>query len=203
MILLIDNYDSFVYNLARYVSELGFAYQVRRNDAITLTEIETLQPSHLIISPGPCTPLEAGISMEVIRHFANVLPILGVCLGHQAIAQVYGGRIVRAKRPMHGKVSQVWHRQEALFSGLENPLTVARYHSLIVSEENFPPELEVTARCEIGEIMALKHRVYPLVGLQFHPESILTQQGYALMEGFLNNKNAAPLPFIKNSLRLR
>ncbi|HSW71515.1 MAG TPA: aminodeoxychorismate/anthranilate synthase component II [Gammaproteobacteria bacterium] len=185
MILLIDNYDSFVYNLARYVSELGFDYAVYRNDALTLAEIENCKPSHLIISPGPCTPLEAGISMEVIRYFAGLLPILGVCLGHQAIAAVYGGRIVRAKRPMHGKVSAVCHAQQDLFSGLDNPLRVARYHSLVVSEEQFPQELEITARCEIGEIMALKHRQYPLFGLQFHPESILTQQGYELMKHFL------------------
>lgn len=185
MILLIDNYDSFVYNLARYVSELGFESQVRRNDAITVEEIEALQPSHLIISPGPCTPQEAGISLEAIRHFAPSLPILGVCLGHQAIGQVYGGKVTRARRPMHGKVSQIRHTENDLFSGLENPMTVARYHSLIVSEESFPQELLVTARCELGEIMALRHRVYPLFGLQFHPESILTRFGYELLQNFL------------------
>jgi anthranilate synthase/aminodeoxychorismate synthase-like glutamine amidotransferase len=185
MILLIDNYDSFVYNLARYVSELGLKAEVRRNDSLTLSEIERLNPSHLIISPGPCTPLEAGISMEAIRHFAPSLPILGVCLGHQAIGQVYGGLVTRAKRPMHGKVSLIRHTENDLFIGLQNPMTVARYHSLIVSEENFPVELKVTARCEQGEVMALRHRTYPLFGLQFHPESILTPCGYALLENFL------------------
>lgn len=187
MILLIDNYDSFVYNLARYVSELGFDYQVRRNDAITLEEIQTLRPSHLIISPGPCTPTEAGISIEAIRYFAATVPILGVCLGHQAIGQAYGGKVVRAQRPMHGKASLIRHNGQNLFLGLAGPMAVARYHSLIVSEEDFPEELVVTARCEWGEIMALKHRLYPLYGLQFHPESILTPDGGALMRNFLNS----------------
>lgn len=186
MILLIDNYDSFVYNLARYVAELGFDYQVCRNDAITVPEIAVLQPSHLIISPGPCRPTQAGISLEAIRAFAKHLPILGVCLGHQAIGQAYGGSIVRARRPMHGKYSQVSHQEKDLFAGLQNPLRVGRYHSLVVSEEDFPPALEVLARCELGEIMALKHRRYPLFGLQFHPESILTQQGYEIMKNFLS-----------------
>ncbi len=190
MILLIDNYDSFVYNLARYVAELGFEYQVHRNDQLTLAEIETLQPSHLIISPGPLTPTEAGISMAAIKHFAKVLPILGVCLGHQAIGQVYGGQVVRARRPMHGKLSKVRHHEQELFAGLKNPMSAARYHSLVVSEENFPAILEVTARCEIGEIMALKHRTYPLFGLQFHPESILTRDGHALMRNFLSLRSS-------------
>jgi anthranilate synthase/aminodeoxychorismate synthase-like glutamine amidotransferase len=185
MILLIDNYDSFVYNLARYVGELGFAYQVHRNDRIDLQEIAALQPSHMIISPGPCTPTEAGISLAAIRHFSQTLPILGVCLGHQALGRAFGGEIVRARRPMHGKVSRVRHDESQLFSGVENPLTVARYHSLVVSEERFPAELEITARCEIGEVMALRHRRYPLFGLQFHPESILTKQGYQLLKNFL------------------
>lgn len=185
MILLIDNYDSFVYNLARAVSELGFAYQVFRNDAITLAEIEALQPSHLILSPGPCTPTEAGITLAAIQHFAARLPILGVCLGHQALGQAFGGSVVRARRPMHGKAAAIRHDQTHLFCGVENPLTVARYHSLVVSEERFPAVLEVTARCEIGEIMALRHRIYPLYGLQFHPESILTNQGEVLLRNFL------------------
>lgn len=185
MILLIDNYDSFVYNLARYVSELGFTAAVHRNDAITVDEIATIKPSHVIISPGPCTPNEAGISLEVIRYFAPTMPILGVCLGHQAIGQVYGASVVRAKHPMHGKTSLINHHQADLFSGLENPLRVARYHSLMVSEENFPPVLEITARCEWGEVMAMRHREYPVFGVQFHPESILTEGGYQLLQNFL------------------
>lgn len=187
MILIIDNYDSFVYNLARYVNELGFKSIVKRNDAITLDDIESLQPSHIIISPGPRAPEQAGISMSVIERFGNKIPILGVCLGHQAIGQVYGGRVERAKRPMHGKSSLITHNEKGIFSGLENSLSVARYHSLIVSEDNFPEVLEVTARCEIGEIMAVAHRHYPVVGVQFHPESILTQGGYALLRNFLSN----------------
>ncbi len=185
MILLIDNYDSFVYNLARYVNELGFETRVVRNSAISLEEIKALSPSHLIISPGPCTPNEAGISLAAIQEFAETLPILGVCLGHQALGQAFGAKVIRAKRPMHGKASLIEHVQKGVFVGIENPLPVARYHSLIVSEENFPGDLEITARCERGEIMALQHRQYPLVGLQFHPESILTSSGYALLKNFL------------------
>lgn len=185
MILLIDNYDSFVYNLARYVGELGFQRQVRRNDAISCEEIKALNPSHIIISPGPCAPDHAGISMEVIRHFGSSVPILGVCLGHQAIGQVFGGVVTRAKNPMHGKSSLITHDGSGIFSGLNNDLKVARYHSLIVSEENFPSELRVTARCNRGEIMALQHRHYPVYGVQFHPESVLTQCGYDLLGNFL------------------
>jgi anthranilate synthase/aminodeoxychorismate synthase-like glutamine amidotransferase len=185
MILLIDNQDSFVYNLARYVSELGFVQRVVRNNAITLAEITALRPSHLIISPGPCTPDEAGISMKAIEFFGPRLPILGVCLGHQAIGQVYGATIGRAKRPLHGKLSSIQHDQQALFTGLENPLAVARYHSLIVKPENFPQALRVTAYCEQGEIMALRHQEYPVFGVQFHPESILTTSGYALLKNFV------------------
>ncbi|MEO8400375.1 MAG: aminodeoxychorismate/anthranilate synthase component II [Gammaproteobacteria bacterium] len=185
MILLIDNYDSFVYNLARYVSELGFSYQVVRNDAVTLACIQEMKPSHIIISPGPCAPDQAGISMDVIRHFAGKIPILGVCLGHQAIGQVYGGIVQRAKRPMHGKTSLISHAEKDVFSGVENPAKVARYHSLIVSDENFPAELCVTARCEQGEIMALRHRTHLVFGVQFHPESVLTSQGYVMLKNFL------------------
>jgi anthranilate synthase/aminodeoxychorismate synthase-like glutamine amidotransferase len=185
MILLIDNYDSFVYNLARYVSELGFERVVKRNNAITLAEIALMQPSHIIISPGPCAPLQAGISMDVIGEFGPRIPILGVCLGHQAIGQVYGGVVRRAKHPMHGKASLITHAGEALFHGLENPLQVARYHSLIVSEEDLPPTLKVTAQSPEGEIMGLSHRAYPVHGVQFHPESILTQSGHALLKNFL------------------
>ncbi len=185
MILLIDNYDSFVYNLARYVSELGFAYRVVRNDKITLDEIALLDPTHIIISPGPCAPQQAGISLDVIKRFGASKPILGVCLGHQAIGEVYGGMVTRAKRPMHGKSSVITHINQNIFSGLKNPLQVARYHSLIVSEENFPDVLCVSARCEIGEVMALQHREYPVFGVQFHPESVLTEEGYRLIRNFL------------------
>ena len=185
MILLIDNYDSFVYNLARYVEELGYAQKVVRNDKMSLQEIAKLNPSHILISPGPCTPNEAGISMEVIRHFGSTIPILGVCLGHQAIGQVFGGIITQAKNPMHGKASSITHNQNGIFQNLANPQRVARYHSLIISDENFPAELEVTARCEAGEIMAVKHRTHPIVGVQFHPESILTASGYQFLKNFL------------------
>lgn len=185
MILLIDNYDSFVFNLARYVRELDFHCIVKRNDAISIDEINALQPSHIIISPGPCAPDQAGNSLEIIRQFFSSIPILGVCLGHQAIGQAFGAKVERAKRPMHGKKSFITHEQKNIFSNLENPLQVARYHSLIVSENNFPTELEITARCEIGEIMAIKHRQFPVFGVQFHPESILTRQGHELIKQFL------------------
>ncbi len=186
MILLIDNYDSFVFNLARYVSELGYDQMVKRNDSITIDEIQTLKPSHIIISPGPCAPLQAGISMRVIEQLGARIPILGVCLGHQAIGQVYGGKVARAKRPMHGKSSIIKHDEKALFLNVKNPLKVARYHSLIVNDENFPAVLQVTARCEIGEIMALQHREYPVYGVQFHPESVLTEMGHSLLKNFLS-----------------
>lgn len=188
MILLIDNYDSFVYNLARYVGELGFPRQVVRNNAITLDEIEKLSPSHIIISPGPCAPDQAGISLAVIKQFGSSIPILGVCLGHQAIGQAYGGKVVRAKFPMHGKASHIKHDEKTIFEKIENPLRVARYHSLIVSDEIFPDELRVTARCENGEIMALCHREYPVYGVQFHPESVLTASGHTLLQNFLELK---------------
>lgn len=186
MILLIDNYDSFVFNLARYVSELGFSYCVKRNDEVTINEIEIVNPSHIIISPGPCTPLQAGISMNAIAHFGERhVPILGVCLGHQAIGQVYGGSVVRARYPMHGKSSMIYHDESSLFKGLTNPLRVARYHSLIVSDNKLPHVLSVTARCDKGEVMALQHQHLPIVGVQFHPESILTDNGHALLSNFL------------------
>jgi len=192
MILLIDNYDSFVYNLARYVSELQFDCVVKRNDKITLSDIVNMRPSHIIISPGPCTPNEAGISMDVIRAFGKETPILGVCLGHQAIGQVYGGKITQAKNPSHGKSSFITHDQKSLFQHIENPLRVGRYHSLIVSEENFPDVLRVTARCDAGEIMALKHNSYPIYGVQFHPESVLTRFGHELLKNFLLTKTTVP-----------
>lgn len=185
MILLIDNYDSFVFNLARYVGELGFERKVIRNDRIDLEEISRLQPSHIIISPGPCDPNTAGISLAAIKEFGPTIPILGVCLGHQAIGQVYGGKVVRAKKPMHGKTSQIKHNEDGLFYGVTNPLKVARYHSLIVSSDGLPSDLIITAQSDEGEIMGLKHSKYPVYGIQFHPESIITEQGYKLLSNFL------------------
>lgn len=185
MILMIDNYDSFTYNLVQYVGELGEELQVYRNDKITLEEIERLNPDYLMISPGPCTPNEAGISMEAIRHFAGKIPILGVCLGHQSIGQVFGGKVVRAKRLMHGKTSDVFHDGKTIFQGIPSPFTAARYHSLLVEEVSLPDELEVTARTAEGEIMAVRHRDYPIEGVQFHPESIITQHGKQLLKNFL------------------
>ena len=191
MILLIDNYDSFTYNLVQYFGALGQTVVVRRNDAITLDEIAALAPERLVISPGPCTPDEAGISLDAIRHFAGQLPILGVCLGHQALAQVFGGRVIRASRVMHGKTSQIRHSDQGLFSGLRNPLTVTRYHSLIVEAATLPAALEVTAwslpdeRNLVSEIMGVRHRQLPIVGVQFHPESILSEQGMELLANFV------------------
>ncbi|MGE7273381.1 aminodeoxychorismate/anthranilate synthase component II [Brevibacillus panacihumi] len=185
MILMIDNYDSFTYNLVQYVGELGEELQVYRNDKITLEEIERLNPDYLMISPGPCTPNEAGISMDVIRHFAGKIPILGVCLGHQSIGQVFGGKVVRAERLMHGKTSDVFHDGKTIFQGIPSPFTAARYHSLLVEEVSLPDELEVTARTADGEIMAVRHRDYPIEGVQFHPESIITQHGKQLLKNFL------------------
>ena len=191
MILLIDNYDSFTYNLVQYFGALGQTVVVRRNDAITLDEIAALAPERLVISPGPCTPDEAGISLDAIRHFAGQLPILGVCLGHQALAQVFGGRVVRAAKVMHGKTSQIRHDDQGVFSGLRNPLTVTRYHSLIVEAATLPAALDVTAwslpdeRNLVSEIMGVRHRQLPIVGVQFHPESILSEQGMELLANFV------------------
>lgn len=185
MILLIDNYDSFVFNLARYVAELGYPQRVVRNDAIGLEEIAALRPSHIILSPGPCGPMEAGISVAVVRRFGAELPILGVCLGHQCIAVAYGGRVGRARQPMHGRTSPILHRGSGLFRGLPSPLQVTRYHSLIVEEEGLPQALEVTARTFEGEIMALAHRHHPVYGVQFHPEAVLTERGHDLLRNFL------------------
>jgi len=186
MILLIDNYDSFVHNLARYVSELGEQPVVLRHDATTLQEIETLQPSHIIISPGPCTPGEAGISTDVVRRFGPTIPTLGVCLGHQCIGAAYGAGIVRAGRPMHGKASRIHHDGTGLFAGLPNPFPAARYHSLVISRSGLPADLRVTASAEDGEIMAVEHARHPVIGLQFHPESVLTEYGYVLLDRFLH-----------------
>ncbi len=185
MILLIDNYDSFVWNLARYVAELGHQRLVLRNDAVGLGDIAELRPTHIILSPGPCGPTEAGISMRVIEHFGPILPILGVCLGHQCIGAAYGGKVARAQRPMHGKTSTVTHDGSGVFTDLPSPLTVTRYHSLIVLDEDLPVELAVTARSPEGEIMGLRHRRHPVEGVQFHPEAVLTEGGHALLRNFL------------------
>jgi anthranilate synthase/aminodeoxychorismate synthase-like glutamine amidotransferase len=185
MILLIDNYDSFVYNLARYVRELGAEAVVHRHDAVTLDDIDALGPSHIILSPGPCTPSEAGISTDVVRRFGPRLPILGVCLGHQCIGAAYGAGIVRAGRPMHGKASCIEHNGRGIFAGLPNPFRGARYHSLVISRRDLPADLHVTASAPDGEIMAVEHAHHPVVGLQFHPESVLTEHGYRLIDRFL------------------
>ncbi|WP_422392930.1 Aminodeoxychorismate/anthranilate synthase component 2 [Moorella thermoacetica] len=185
MLLMIDNYDSFTYNLVQYFLELGQEVVVRRNDAITLEEIAELNPDYLVLSPGPCTPNEAGISLAAITAFAGKIPILGVCLGHQSIAQAFGGRIVRAGRLMHGKTSTITHDGKTIYRDLPNPFTATRYHSLIVDEETLPDCLEVTARSETGELMGLRHRQLPVEGVQFHPESILTTVGKQLLRNFL------------------
>ena len=185
MILLIDNYDSFVHNLARYVRELGFTADVQRNDALTLAQIGELNPSHIILSPGPCTPNEAGITLDVISHFSKHIPILGVCLGHQAIGQAFGGDVVQAKHPTHGKASLIHHDQKGIFQNLPTPIKAARYHSLSVSQTTLPTCLNITATTDDGEIMGLQHQTYPTVGVQFHPESILTEHGHQLLLNFL------------------
>jgi anthranilate synthase/aminodeoxychorismate synthase-like glutamine amidotransferase len=185
MILLVDNYDSFVWNLARYVAELGAPRLVVRNDRITLDEIAALAPSHIILSPGPCGPAEAGICVEAILRFGPRVPILGVCLGHQCIGAAYGGVVDRALRPMHGKTSPITHDGTGVFRDLPSPLTVTRYHSLIVRDEGLPACLAVTARSAEGEIMGLAHRAFPVHGVQFHPEAALTEQGHALLATFL------------------
>jgi para-aminobenzoate synthetase component 2 len=186
MILLIDNYDSFTWNLYQYFCELGAEVVVKRNDEITLAEIAALAPKKIVISPGPCTPDESGISLEVIRHYAGKLPILGVCLGHQAIGQVFGATIVRAARVMHGKTSAITHNNQGVFHGLNNPLTVTRYHSLVIDPPTLPACFEVTARSDSGEIMGIRHREWDLEGVQFHPESILSEQGHDLLARFIH-----------------
>ncbi|EHW6508793.1 aminodeoxychorismate synthase component 2 [Salmonella enterica] len=185
MILLIDNYDSFTWNLYQYFCELGAEVQVRRNDALTLAHIDALNPQKIVISPGPCTPNDAGISLAVIRHYAGRIPMLGVCLGHQAMAQVFGASVVRAAKVMHGKTSSVTHNGQGVFRGLPSPLTVTRYHSLIVDPATLPECFEITAWSETQEIMGIRHREWDLEGVQFHPESILSEQGHALLENFL------------------
>lgn len=189
-VVMIDNYDSFTYNIVQYLGELGAEVLTRRNDAIDSAGIKALSPTHLVISPGPCTPDEAGISLEAIRHFAGKLPILGVCLGHQAIGQAYGGRVVRAPEVMHGKTSSIRHSGRGVFAGLDNPLAVSRYHSLVVDRDSLPDCLEVTARTPDddvtpGVVMGFRHRELDVEGVQFHPESILTCQGHELLANFL------------------
>ena len=185
MILLIDNYDSFVYNLARYVAELGEEPVVRRNDSLSLDEVAGLAPSHIIVSPGPCSPAEAGISVDLIRRFGAQVPILGVCLGHQAIGAAYGGQIVRATRPMHGKTSRIAHDGTGVFAGLPSPLVATRYHSLVIAPESVPAGLVVNAVSDDGEIMGVRHAEHPVHGVQFHPESVLTRHGYRMVARFL------------------
>ncbi len=185
MLLLLDNYDSFTYNLYQYLSELGADVQVRRNDQITLDEIEALQPDYIVVSPGPCTPNEAGLSCQVIETFGPRIPLLGVCLGHQAIGQVYGGHVIRAPEPMHGKTSPMKHQEQGVFRGLPHPFEANRYHSLIVERSSLPEMLEITAETDDGIIMGLKHRTYPVEGVQFHPESIMTPVGKDLLRNFL------------------
>lgn len=185
MLLMIDNYDSFTYNLVQYLEEAGAEVQTFRNDAITIAEIERLRPERIVISPGPCTPKEAGISVELIKHFYDKLPILGVCLGHQSIAEAFGGDVVRAERIMHGKTSLIEHDGLGLFVGVPNPFEATRYHSLIVVEDTLPDFLEVSARTKDKEVMGLRHKHYQLEGVQFHPESILTREGKSLIRNFL------------------
>jgi anthranilate synthase component 2 len=185
LLLLIDNYDSFTYNLVQYLGELGADVHVHRNDVLTLEQIAAWEPEQIVISPGPCTPSEAGISVPLIRRFAGTVPILGVCLGHQAIGQAFGGTIVRAARVMHGKVSPVAHDGRGVFTGLPSPLTATRYHSLAIERASMPACLEVTATSDDGEVMGVRHREWPVEGVQFHPEAILTEHGHALLRNFL------------------
>lgn len=193
MLLMIDNYDSFTYNVVQYLGELGADVKVVRNDELTVAEIEALNPERIVVSPGPCTPNEAGVSVPVLKHFAGKLPILGICLGHQSIGQAFGGDVVRARQVMHGKTSPVYHEGLGVFAGLNNPLTVTRYHSLVISRDTLPDCLELTAwtRHEDGsvdEIMGVRHREYMIEGVQFHPESILSEQGHEMLANFLKQQ---------------
>ncbi|PLC54463.1 anthranilate/aminodeoxychorismate synthase component II [Pollutimonas nitritireducens] len=186
MLLMLDNYDSFTYNLVQYFGELGEDVQVRRNDQVSVADIAAMKPGRICVSPGPCSPAEAGISVELIRHFAGKVPILGVCLGHQAIGAAYGGDIIRAQQLMHGKVSDITHTGSDVFTGLPSPFVVTRYHSLAVDRSTLPDCLEVTAETADGEIMGLRHKTLPVYGVQFHPESVLSEHGHALLKNFLN-----------------
>lgn len=194
MLLMLDNYDSFTYNLVQYFGELGEDVRVYRNDQITVDEIEALKPDHICISPGPCSPAEAGISVAVIKHFAGRIPILGVCLGHQSIGAAFGGKIVRAKEIMHGKTSLVTHRGTDVFRGLPSPFTVIRYHSLAIERASLPDCLEVTAETADGEIMGVRHKTLPIYGVQFHPESILSEHGHDMLRNFLTIDHADKRP---------
>jgi para-aminobenzoate synthetase component 2 len=185
MILVIDNYDSFTYNLVQYLGELGEEVVVYRNDEIDLAGIEQLKPSHIVISPGPCTPNEAGISLSLIEHFKGVIPIFGVCLGHQSIGQAFGGEVIRAEKLMHGKTSQILHDEKTIFAGIPSPFTATRYHSLIVRRETLPDCLEISAETAEGEIMGLRHKEFAVEGVQFHPESIITENGLQILRNFL------------------
>ena len=193
MLLMIDNYDSFTYNLVQYLGELGADVKVVRNDELTVAEIEALNPERIVVSPGPCTPNEAGVSVPVLKHFAGKLPILGICLGHQSIGQAFGGDVVRARQVMHGKTSPVYHEGLGVFAGLNNPLTVTRYHSLVISRDTLPDCLELTAWTQhedgsVDEIMGVRHREYMIEGVQFHPESILSEQGHEMLANFLKQQ---------------
>jgi anthranilate synthase component II len=191
MLLMIDNYDSFTYNLVQYFGELGRDMRVFRNDELTIADIEQLAPSHIVISPGPCTPKEAGISVPTIKHFAGKIPLLGVCLGHQSIGEAFGGDVIRAKRVMHGKISAIHHAGQGVFTGLNNPFNATRYHSLVIAQPSLPQCLEVTAWTQnpdgtMEEIMGVRHKTLPIEGVQFHPESILTEHGHQLLRNFLD-----------------
>jgi para-aminobenzoate synthetase component 2 len=186
MILLLDNYDSFTYNLAQYLGQMGQELEIRRNDQITLDEIAELAPERIVISPGPCTPKEAGVSVPLIQRFAGKIPILGVCLGHQAIGAAFGGRVIRAPKVMHGKTSEIHHDNKTIFHGLDEPFTATRYHSLIVERKSLPEMLEISAETDDGTIMGLRHRKLKVEGVQFHPESVLTGAGFKLLENFLS-----------------
>ena len=188
MLLMIDNYDSFTYNLVQYFFELGQKVEVFRNDQISLQEIEKKSPDFLVISPGPCTPKEAGISVDAISHFAGKIPILGVCLGHQSIGAAYGAKIIKANTIMHGKLSKISHNQSGVFSSIENNFTATRYHSLVIDEDSLSEDFEVSARSDDGTLMAIQHNVFPVTGIQFHPESIATENGKALLKNFLEGK---------------
>jgi len=193
MLLMIDNYDSFTYNLVQYFGELGADVQVHRNDQITVSEMEALRPDHIVISPGPCTPNEAGVSIDAIKYFAGKIPLLGVCLGHQSIGQAFGGKIVHAKQIMHGKTSMMYHADKGVFAGLTNPFEATRYHSLVIEKESLPDCLEITAwtqddKGEMDEIMGVQHKTLKVEGVQFHPESILTQHGHDMLKNFLELK---------------
>lgn len=199
MVLMLDNYDSFTFNLVQYLGELGVEVWVARNDQVTVAEIAARAPSHIVISPGPCSPSEAGISIEVLHAFAGKIPMFGVCLGHQAIGQAFGGKVIRAKQVMHGKVSPIHHRGEGVFAGLPNPFEATRYHSLVVEKASLPPVLEITAWTEspdgsFDEIMGLRHREFVIEGVQFHPESILTEHGHQQLKTFLANTRALRTP---------